>query len=60
MDVGRTCRTGTQAGGGKARRDAVQFAFVAAGECRGVDRRPTMHKEALVYEEARMSPRSYR
>ncbi len=45
---------------GEAKRDDAQFAFVGAWECRGADREPTLHKEPLEYEEARMSTRSYR
>jgi succinate dehydrogenase / fumarate reductase flavoprotein subunit len=47
----------TQAG--EARRDDENYAYVAAWEYHGPDRPPTLHKEPLVYEEVKISIRSY-
>ncbi|HWP45200.1 MAG TPA: fumarate reductase/succinate dehydrogenase flavoprotein subunit [Blastocatellia bacterium] len=45
---------------GEALRDDENFSFVAAWEYRGVDERPALHKEPLVYEEVKMAQRSYK
>ncbi|HEX8089627.1 MAG TPA: fumarate reductase/succinate dehydrogenase flavoprotein subunit [Blastocatellia bacterium] len=45
---------------GEALRDDKNFAYVAAWEYRGLDSRPVLHKEPLVYEEVHMSTRSYK
>jgi succinate dehydrogenase / fumarate reductase flavoprotein subunit len=45
---------------GEALRDDENFAYVAAWQYRGVDERPILHKEPLVYEEVHMSTRSYK
>jgi succinate dehydrogenase / fumarate reductase, flavoprotein subunit len=47
----------TQAG--EARRDDENYAYVAAWEYHGPERPPTLHKEPLVYEEVKISIRSY-
>jgi succinate dehydrogenase / fumarate reductase flavoprotein subunit len=46
-------RTDFQTEEGEALRDDANFSFVAAWEFQGVDKRPTLHKEPLVYEEHR-------
>jgi succinate dehydrogenase / fumarate reductase flavoprotein subunit len=45
---------------GEARRDDKNFAYVAAWEFKGVDQKPELHKEPLVYEEVHMATRSYK
>ena len=45
---------------GEAKRDDERFAYVAAWEFKGVDRKPVLHKEKLEYEEVHMSTRSYK
>ncbi len=45
---------------GEALRNDDQYAYVAAWEFRGVDQFPELHKEPLVYEEVKMSQRSYK
>jgi succinate dehydrogenase / fumarate reductase flavoprotein subunit len=45
---------------GEALRDDGHFAFVSAWEYQGPDKPPVMHKEPLVYEEVKMSQRSYK
>jgi succinate dehydrogenase / fumarate reductase flavoprotein subunit len=45
---------------GEARRDDENFAYVAAWEYQGKDKAPTLHKEPLVYEEVKMTTRSYK
>jgi succinate dehydrogenase / fumarate reductase flavoprotein subunit len=45
---------------GEALRDDEKFAYVAAWEFKGVDQFPELHKEPLVYEEVRMTQRSYK
>ena len=53
-------RTEHQTEDGEARRDDERFAYVAAWEFQGLDRKPILHKEDLVYEEVHMSQRSYK
>ncbi len=53
-------RTEFQTPDGEALRDDQNFAFVSAWEYQGDSRAPVMHKEPLVYEEAKMSQRSYK
>jgi succinate dehydrogenase / fumarate reductase, flavoprotein subunit len=48
-----------QTGDGEARRDDANFAYVAAWEYKGPDRKPELHKEPLGYETVRMETRSY-
>lgn len=45
---------------GEAKRDDEKFSFVGAWEHQGTDKAPTLHREALVYEELKMSTRSYK
>ena len=45
---------------GEAMRDDENFSYVAAWEYRGLDTRPILHKEALVYEEVHLAQRSYK
>ncbi len=45
---------------GEALRDDEQFAYVSAWEFTGVGKAPELHKEALVYEDVKMSQRSYK
>jgi succinate dehydrogenase / fumarate reductase flavoprotein subunit len=45
---------------GEAKRDDENFSYVAAWEYKGVDDTPELHKESLVYEEVKMTQRSYK
>jgi succinate dehydrogenase / fumarate reductase, flavoprotein subunit len=45
---------------GEAKRDDANFAYVAAWEFQGVGKKPVLHKEPLVYEEVKMTMRSYK
>jgi len=45
---------------GEALRNDEKFAYVAAWEFKGVDQFPELTKEPLVYEEVRMTQRSYK
>jgi len=45
---------------GEALRDDQNFSYVAAWEYQGVENRPVLHKEPLVYEEVHMAQRSYK
>ncbi len=45
---------------GEAQRDDEKFSYVAAWEYQGVDARPILHKEPLVYEEVHLAQRSYK
>jgi len=49
-----------QTGEGEARRDDANFAYVAAWEFKGLDRKPELHKEPLAYEEVKLAMRSYK
>lgn len=53
-------RTEFQYEDGEARRDDENFSFVGAWEYQGPDKAPVLHKEPLVYEEVKMSQRSYK
>jgi succinate dehydrogenase / fumarate reductase flavoprotein subunit len=53
-------RTEFQYEDGEAKRDDENYSFVAAWEHQGADKAPLMHKEPLVYEEVKMSTRSYK
>ena len=53
-------RTEFQYEDGEAKRDDENFAFVGAWEYQGPDKAPVLHKEPLVYEEVKMSQRSYK
>ncbi|MCI0339282.1 MAG: fumarate reductase/succinate dehydrogenase flavoprotein subunit [Acidobacteria bacterium] len=45
---------------GEALRNDGQFAYVAAWEYKGMDQFPVLHKEPLIYEEVKMTQRSYK
>jgi succinate dehydrogenase / fumarate reductase flavoprotein subunit len=45
---------------GEAKRDDANFAYVAAWEFKGVDKKPELHKEPLAYEEVKLATRSYK
>ncbi len=45
---------------GEALRDDERFAYVAAWQYKGIDQFPALHKEPLIYEEVKMSQRSYK
>ena len=49
-----------QTADGEALRDDTNFAFVSAWEYSGIGKQPRLHKEPLVYEEVKMSTRSYK
>lgn len=53
-------RTEFQTPEGEAQRDDANFAYVAAWEYRGENQAPVVHKEPLVYDELKMSQRSYK
>lgn len=53
-------RTEFQTPDGEALRDDEHFSFVSAWEHQGDDKPPLLHKEPLVYEEVKMSQRSYK
>ena len=53
-------RTEFQYEDGEAKRDDENFSFVGAWEYQGPDKAPALHKEPLVYEEVKMSQRSYK
>ncbi|MBI3414971.1 MAG: fumarate reductase/succinate dehydrogenase flavoprotein subunit [Verrucomicrobia bacterium] len=53
-------RTEFQTEEGEALRDDANFSFVSAWEFQGTDQPPMLHKEPLVYEELKMSQRSYK
>ena len=45
---------------GEAKRDDENFSFVGAWEYKGENQTPELHKEDLVYEEVKMTQRSYK
>ena len=53
-------RTEYQTPEGEAQRDDENFSFVGAWEHQGGEQAPLLHKEPLVYEEVKMSQRSYK
>jgi succinate dehydrogenase / fumarate reductase, flavoprotein subunit len=53
-------RTEHQTPDGEAKRDDKNYAYVAAWEYKGLNRRPTLHKEPLAYQEVKMTQRSYK
>jgi succinate dehydrogenase / fumarate reductase flavoprotein subunit len=53
-------RTEFQTEDGEAKRDDANYAYVAAWEFTGDLAKPNLHKEPLVYEEVKMSTRSYK
>ncbi|PTX97608.1 fumarate reductase/succinate dehydrogenase flavoprotein subunit [Verrucomicrobia bacterium LW23] len=53
-------REESQTPDGEALRDDANFSYVAAWEYKGDNATPELHKEPLVYEEVKMSTRSYK
>jgi succinate dehydrogenase / fumarate reductase flavoprotein subunit len=53
-------REESQTPDGEALRDDEQFAYVAAWEYAGPDAQPVLHKEPLVFENVKLSQRSYK
>jgi succinate dehydrogenase / fumarate reductase flavoprotein subunit len=53
-------RTEHQTPDGEALRDDANFAYVAAWEYAGADKSPVLNKEPLVYENIKLSQRSYK
>jgi len=53
-------REESQTPDGEALRDDEHFAYVAAWEYAGADAQPVLHKEPLVFENVKLSQRSYR
>ncbi|WP_204141581.1 fumarate reductase/succinate dehydrogenase flavoprotein subunit [Halomicronema sp. CCY15110] len=49
-----------QTADGEAKRDDDHFAYVAAWEYQGRDRSPTLHREALNFENVELTQRSYK
>ena len=49
-----------QTADGEAKRDDANFAYVAAWEYKGPDKKPELHKEWLTYDEVKMATRSYK
>jgi succinate dehydrogenase / fumarate reductase, flavoprotein subunit len=45
---------------GEALRNDEKFSYVAAWEFKGIDQYPALHKEALIYEQVKMTQRSYK
>ena len=45
---------------GEALRNDEEFAYVAAWEFNGINEQPTLHKEPLIFEEVKLSQRSYK
>jgi len=45
---------------GEAQRNDAEYAYVAAWEFKGVDARPMLHKESLMFEEVHPTQRSYK
>jgi succinate dehydrogenase / fumarate reductase flavoprotein subunit len=50
----------SQTSDGEAQRDDQNFAYVAAWEYKGRGESSTVHKEPLVYENVKLSVRSYK
>jgi succinate dehydrogenase / fumarate reductase flavoprotein subunit len=53
-------RTEFQTEDGEALRDDDQYAYVAAWEYAGDNRAPVLNREPLVYENVKLSQRSYK
>ena len=53
-------RVESQTEEGEALRNDEKFAYVAAWEFSGIDKKPKLHKEQLVFEEVKLSQRSYK
>jgi succinate dehydrogenase / fumarate reductase flavoprotein subunit len=45
---------------GEAKRDDANYAYVAAWEYKGAGRDPELHKEELVFENVKLTQRSYK
>ncbi len=45
---------------GEAKRNDKKFSYVAAWEFKGVDKKPTLNKEPLAFEEVHLAQRSYK
>ena len=45
---------------GEAKRNDDNFSYVSAWEHKGEEKPPQLHKEPLVYEEVKMTQRSYK
>jgi succinate dehydrogenase / fumarate reductase flavoprotein subunit len=53
-------REESQTPDGEAKRDDRNFSYVAAWEYAGVGKKPKLHKEALEFEEVKLTQRSYK
>ncbi len=53
-------REESQTAEGEAKRDDQNFCFVSAWEYNGVEKRPTLHQEPLVFENVHLVERSYK
>jgi succinate dehydrogenase / fumarate reductase flavoprotein subunit len=53
-------REESQTPDGEALRDDEHFAYVAAWEYAGAEAQPILHKEQLVFENVKLSQRSYK
>lgn len=53
-------REESQTDEGEALRNDDEFAYVAAWEFQGLEKEPVLHKEELVYEEVKLTQRSYK
>jgi succinate dehydrogenase / fumarate reductase flavoprotein subunit len=53
-------REESQTDEGEAQRDDKNYCHVAAWQFNGVNRKPTLHKEELVFENIALSQRSYK
>ncbi len=64
LDRNESCgghfRVESQTEEGEALRNDDDFAYVAAWEFNGVGQKPTLHKEPLIFEEVKLSQRSYK
>ena len=64
LDRAESCgghfREESQTDEGEALRKDDEFAYVAAWEFQGVENEPLLHKEELVFEEVKLSQRSYK
>ncbi|MDD2381053.1 MAG: hypothetical protein PHV35_05080, partial [Mariniphaga sp.] len=45
---------------GEAKRDDDNFTFVSCWEYKGEDQEPVLHKEPLVFENVKLTQRSYK
>ncbi|MCK5676588.1 MAG: fumarate reductase/succinate dehydrogenase flavoprotein subunit, partial [Verrucomicrobia bacterium] len=64
LDRAESCgghfREESQTDEGEALRNDDEFAYVAAWEFQGLENEPLLHKEELVFEEVKLSQRSYK